>query len=299
MSVILVNDSTALIANETISHSINQTINQVTFHPVIDHVLDTISHSFLFNSMIPDHSTARLAVAVTLALIVATSVFIAYHFMLGSSKRGIAVLIAGPQKAGKTVLFYQLMQGKVRETVTSMQPNDATFIPSNDQSINQPIRFIDTPGHPSQRFKLLSSFPMLRSIIFMINQSHLNGSNITSTASLLYEILSHPLLQQRKLPILIVMNQSADQSANSQLITESSMQTTLERALDSKRKLISSMPDLGGDAEDLSASQRKLGNVSDEQNFTFADSPLRITCKIWSGKDNDIKQITSWIATAK
>lgn len=69
---------------------------------------------------------------VTTALVVGFVVVVAFliyrRFFSATGQRGDTFLLLGEMGAGKTCLYYQLKQGIFRDTHTSIQENDATFI---------------------------------------------------------------------------------------------------------------------------------------------------------------------------
>ena len=57
------------------------------------------------------------------------------------------VVLCGPSNSGKTVLFHRIMNQKAVATVTSIE--------MNHELLDNNIRLVDYPGHPSLRSNLL------------------------------------------------------------------------------------------------------------------------------------------------
>ncbi|KAK3004266.1 hypothetical protein RJ639_017874 [Escallonia herrerae] len=68
------------------------------------------------------------------------------------------VVLMGLSGSGKTTLFYQLRDGSSHQgTVTSMEPNDSTFVLYSETSTKgkiKPVHVVDVPGHSRLRSKL-------------------------------------------------------------------------------------------------------------------------------------------------
>src|SRR4051812_48688484 len=78
---------------------------------------------------------------------------------------GDSMLIYGPMNSGKTLLYYKLKTNQAKQTVSSMRENASKFIAAPLKSMNsasKSYRFIDFPGHPSQKYKLTNCFSNLR-----------------------------------------------------------------------------------------------------------------------------------------
>jgi signal recognition particle receptor subunit beta len=121
------------------------------------------------------------------------------------SKRN-TILLVGPSNAGKTALFYQLTDGEQHHgTVASMQENAATAsIPAKGGG-SRSMRLVDVPGHSSMRHKLESLLHEAAGVVFLVDSVEVTPHR-TEAADLLYDVLTHPELQRRRLPLLIACN---------------------------------------------------------------------------------------------
>ncbi|URE30308.1 ADP-ribosylation factor GTPase-activating protein, partial [Musa troglodytarum] len=83
------------------------------------------------------------------------------------------IVLAGLNGSGKTVLFYQLRDGSPHlGTVTSMEPNDGTFVLHSELEKKgklNPVHLIDVPGHSRLRPKLDEFLPHAAGVIFVVD----------------------------------------------------------------------------------------------------------------------------------
>ena len=82
-----------------------------TFHPALDHVLDSLSRVLHVDAVIHDSSHQRLALLVSLACLALAVLWQLYRVAVSRSSGGSAptVLLAGPVSSGKTLLYYELV----------------------------------------------------------------------------------------------------------------------------------------------------------------------------------------------
>nr|TKS10046.1 hypothetical protein D5086_0000086320 [Populus alba] len=73
------------------------------------------------------------------------------------------IVLSGLSGSGKTVLFYQLRDGSSHQgTVTSMEPNEGTFLLHSESAKKgkiKPVHVVDVPGHSRLRPKLDEFLP--------------------------------------------------------------------------------------------------------------------------------------------
>ncbi|XP_057984963.1 uncharacterized protein LOC110631684 isoform X2 [Hevea brasiliensis] len=83
------------------------------------------------------------------------------------------IVLTGLTGSGKTVLFYQLQDGSSHQgTVTSMEPNEETFILHSESSKKgkiKPVHLVDVPGHSRLRPKLDEFLPQAAGIVFVVD----------------------------------------------------------------------------------------------------------------------------------
>ncbi|KAL5981556.1 hypothetical protein ACLOJK_015618, partial [Asimina triloba] len=128
------------------------------------------------------------------------------------------IVLAGLNGSGKTVLFYQLRDGSMHQgTVTSMEPNEGTFVPHSESEKKgkiKPVHVVDVPGHPRLRPKLDEFLPQAAGLIFIVDSLDFLP-NCQIVAEYLYDILTKASIVKKKIPVLIVCNKTDKVSAHS------------------------------------------------------------------------------------
>ncbi|CEO94804.1 Signal recognition particle receptor subunit beta [Plasmodiophora brassicae] len=150
-------------------------------------------------------SSPLLAVAGIVIALVVIAILLAVR--LRSAKRN-AIVVTGPMNAGKTALYYRVMQDGFRETVPSLRPNDLEF---DVPGLNASIRMIDYPGHSSFRLGLSAYLDQAVAVVFVVDSA--SPSELPAAAKLLHAVLVHPVIHKRKVPVLVVCNKADLQEA--------------------------------------------------------------------------------------
>ncbi|KAL6199682.1 hypothetical protein ACLB2K_029465 [Fragaria x ananassa] len=109
---------------------------------------------------------------VAVAMLLLTSLFLLSGRLFKRQKAN-TILLTGLSGSGKTVLFYQLQDGSSHQgTVTSMEPNEGTFVLHSEKSKNgkvKPVHLVDVPGHSHLRPKLDEFLPQTAGIVFVVD----------------------------------------------------------------------------------------------------------------------------------
>jgi signal recognition particle receptor subunit beta len=127
-----------------------------------------------------------------------------------------------------------------------MHPNDAEFpLPSSNTTnttTNSPlIRVIDIPGHPRIRGRYFDQhISPAAGIVFVIDSVDFMPRK-TEAAEQLYEILTHPVVSKKRLPILLACNKA---DAGPKAHTVDFIRKRLERELDAVRETRGALDDL-------------------------------------------------------
>lgn len=106
--------------------------------------------------------------------------------------------------SGKTALYFRLKQGVFRETYTSMKENDATFVPVGLEGKVSASRFVDLPGHASQRVKLDAIKPVTKGVVFVVDAT--TPDSLAKVSQFLYTLLVDPILVARRTPFFIAVS---------------------------------------------------------------------------------------------
>ncbi|KAK9904218.1 hypothetical protein WJX75_007076 [Coccomyxa subellipsoidea] len=149
-------------------------------------------------------------------------------------KKGDTVLLVGPCGAGKTTLFLQLERGAARQgTVASMQENvGMAKLPSGKEGKFKEVRVVDIPGHPRVFSRLLSEHvDRTRGIVFMVDSVDFMPQK-ERIAEQLHDVLAHPVVSGRRLPVLLACNKS---DCGTKAHTMDFIRKRLEKAIDQLR----------------------------------------------------------------
>jgi len=223
--------------------------------------------------------------AIVVGLLIIIAFYIYRRRFSSTGQVGSAFLLLGPMGVGKTVLYYRLKQGIPRETYTSIKQNEETFAPKQLEGQVSPARFVDLPGHASQRVKLENYKSVTKGIIFVVDGS--NPSNLSGAAQYLYTLLVDPIFVARRTPVFIAINKTdamrADASSaqgegetggeEEDAAAVNDVANKLEQLLDKTRNLQSGMQDISG--TDGEARVHTLG--TEGKPFSFSDSVCPIS----------------------
>ncbi|XP_031501200.1 uncharacterized protein LOC116264893 isoform X2 [Nymphaea colorata] len=196
------------------------------------------------------------------------------------------IVLAGLSGSGKTVIFYQLRDGSSHQgTVTSMDPNEGTFILHSETDKKgkvKPVHIVDVPGHSRLRSKLDEFLPEAAGVIFIVDALDFLP-NIQAVAEYLYDILTKACIVKRKTPVLIVCNKTDKVTAHSKEFIRKQLERELDK-LRASRNAIS--------AADI-ANELMLGEPG--QPFAFSQCHNKVTVTDASGMTGEISQIEHFI----
>ena len=180
--------------------------------------------------------------------------------LFASGPRGASVLIVGPCDAGKTTLFLQLRDRSIGNgTVASMKENEADIKLPSDKPSARPIHIIDIPGHPRLKTVFDVHAPSARGIIFLVDSVDFMPKK-AEVAEQLYDVITHPVIAGRRLPVLLACNKA---DAGAKAHTVDFIRKRLEKEIDAMR---STRGALGGDG---AASQAALLAGTSGEVFSF------------------------------
>lgn len=209
-----------------------------TFHPVVDHVLDTLTRLVHVDAVVHHSNQQRIAVLLSLILVTIALVWQLYRVIVSRSSlssSATTVLLTGPMSTGKTLLLYTLCGDSGRATHTSMQENvalvnTASKSAAGSGSGGRLVRLVDVPGHPSQQHKVQLYAGQAKAIIVMVrgvsggsggsdatvagtSGSSEAGSSVANSAArdeqavhMLWQLLSSAALQHRHTRLLLLIN---------------------------------------------------------------------------------------------
>ncbi|KAK3013979.1 hypothetical protein RJ639_008139 [Escallonia herrerae] len=196
------------------------------------------------------------------------------------------VVLTGLSGSGKTTLFYQLRDGSSHQgTVTSMEPNESTFVLHSETSKKgkiKPVHIVDVPGHSRLRSKLDEFLPQAAGVVFVVDALEFLP-NSRAASEYLYDILTKASVVKKKIPLLILCNKVDKASAH----TREFIRKQLEKEID---KLRASRTALS--AADIT-NEFTLGVPG--ETFAFSLCHNKVTVAEASGLTGDISQLEQFI----
>lgn len=231
-------------------------------------------------------SLSQPEVQVALLAVVATILLLFIIKALSGRKRGGAVLLVGPCNGGKTTLFYRLKDGTTHlGTVASMQENEGSCQIRNDKDrVVGNVRLMDLPGHPRLRSKLEQYLKDASAVILVIDSADITP-NKTEAAEDLFEVLTHPTVARRRLPVLLACNKA---DLETQAHSVDFCRRTIEKQLDAMRKTRIA---LGGES---GRAITALGKPDKPLSLSTLRSPISATSI--SAEKGDVAEVTRFLA---
>ncbi|KAM4041483.1 signal recognition particle receptor subunit beta [Anomaloglossus baeobatrachus] len=230
--------------------------------------------------------------SVLVALVVVLLSLVIWRLLRGRQSSRRAVLLVGLCDSGKSLLFCRLLNGKFRQTQTSISPNTSIYRGKNDKSSS--FTLVDVPGHESLRLQFLDQYKTaVRAMIFVVDSSSFQRE-VKEVAEFLYHILTDATLLRNIPPILVACNkQDVSMAKSAKLI-----QQQLERELNTLRVTQSAAPSTLEGTNLPAAAQ--LGRKG--KDFEFSQLPLKIEfveCNARDGKeegDANLGNVEGWLA---
>ncbi|KAL7171532.1 hypothetical protein ACSBR2_036229 [Camellia fascicularis] len=196
------------------------------------------------------------------------------------------IVLSGLSGSGKTVIFYQLRDGSSHQgTVTSMEPNEGTFVLHSEMSKKgkiKPVHIVDVPGHSRLRPKLDEFLPQAAGIVFVVDALEFLP-NCRAASEYLYDILTRASVVRKKIPVLILCNKVDKVTAH----TKEFIRKQLEKEIDKLRASRTAVS-----AADI-ANEYTLG-VPDEA-FAFSQCQNKVTVAEASGLTGEISQLEQFV----
>ncbi|CAJ1931432.1 unnamed protein product [Sphenostylis stenocarpa] len=219
------------------------------------------------------------------AIVMFTTLLLLLIRLLKRSKSNTIVL-TGLSGSGKTVIFYQLRDGSTHQgTVTSMEPNEGTFILNNEKTRKgkiKPVHIVDVPGHSRLRPKLDEYLPQAAGIVFVVDALDFLP-NCRAASEYLYDLLTKGSVVRKKIPVLILCNKTDKVTAH----TKEFIRRQMEKEIDKLRASRSAISDA-----DI-ANEFTLGIPG--ETFSFTQCSNKVTTADASGLTGEISQLEEFI----
>ncbi|PHJ22870.1 signal recognition particle receptor beta subunit protein, partial [Cystoisospora suis] len=166
---------------------------------------------------------------------------------VGSRGSGRRVVLLGPSGSGKTSLFLLLRNGRLTDTVPSMQENiDAVRVTASSQEGDGPDggeegtsvfpEIVDFPGHARLRTLSAPYVEQAAAIVFLVDAA--DKAALKVAAEQLYELFTNRLLHQRQTPLLLVVNKTDLSEARTEEAVVEDIEREIERSRASRAALL-------------------------------------------------------------
>ncbi|KAL8035834.1 hypothetical protein ABFX02_12G121800 [Erythranthe guttata] len=227
--------------------------------------------------------TRDLLAAISLVLLTALMLLVV---RLVKRRKLNTILLTGLSGSGKTVLFYQLRDGSSHKgTVTSMEPNDDTFILHSETSKKRkikPVHIVDVPGHSRLRPKVDEFLFRAAGIVFVVDAVEFLP-NVRAASEYLFDILTKATVVKKKIPVLLLCNKVEKVTAHSKDFIRKQLEKEIEKLRASRTTLSSA------DIND----EYTLGVPGEA--FSFSQCLNKVTVAEASGLTGDITQLKQFI----
>lgn len=231
------------------------------------------------------YNVAPIQLYAAAAVLIFTTILL-FSIRLLKRTNSNTVVLTGLSGAGKTVLFYQLRDGSIHEgTVTSMEPNDDTFVLHSETTQKQkvkPVRVIDVPGHSRLRPKLDEYLPQAAAIVFVVDAVDFLP-NCRAASEYLYDILTKGSVVRKKIPLLVLCNKTDKVTAHSKEFISRQMGKEIDKLRESRSAI----------SEADIANEFTLGVPGEPFSFTQCYNKVRFQDA--SGLTGDIPQLEQFI----
>lgn len=201
-------------------------------------------------------------------------------------KKSTSIVLAGLSGSGKTVLFYQLRDGSTHQgTVTSMEPNEDTFVLNSESTKKgkiKPVHLVDVPGHSRLRPKLDEFLPQAAGVVFVVDALEFLP-NCSAASEYLYDILTNSTVVKKKIPVLICCNKTDKVTAH----TKEFIRKQMEKEIDKLRASRSAV------SEADVTNDFTLGIPG--QAFSFSQCHNKVSVAEASGLTGEISQVEQFI----
>ncbi|KAE9597014.1 hypothetical protein Lal_00007229 [Lupinus albus] len=218
------------------------------------------------------------------AIVVFTTVLLLSRLL--KRVKGNTIVLTGLSGSGKSVLFYQLRDGSTHQgTVTSMEPNEGTFVLHGETTKKgkiKPVHIVDVPGHSRLRPKLDEYLPQAAGAVFVVDALDFLP-NCRAASEYLYDLLTKGSIVKKKIPLLILCNKTDKVTAH----TKEFIRRQMEKEIDKLRTSRSAI------SEADVTNEFTLGVPGEP--FTFTQCSNKVTTAEASGLTGEISQLEEFI----
>ncbi|GFP88022.1 signal recognition particle receptor subunit beta [Phtheirospermum japonicum] len=218
--------------------------------------------------------------------VVIFTIFLFLVIRLFKRRSSNTVLLTGLSGSGKTVLFHQLRDGSSHQgTVTSMEPNEGTFVLHSETSKKgkiEPVHIVDVPGHSRLRPKLDEFLSQAAGLVFVVDAVEFLP-NVRTASEYLYDILTKASVVKKKIPLLVLCNKVDKVTAHTKDFIKRQLEKEIEKLRASRTSLSSA---------DMTT-EYTLGLPG--QAFAFSQCYNKVMVAEASGLTSDISQLEQFI----
>ncbi|RDX80836.1 Signal recognition particle receptor subunit beta, partial [Mucuna pruriens] len=231
------------------------------------------------------HNVPPIQLYAAAAVLIFTTILL-FSIRLFKGTKSNTIVLTGLTGAGKTVLFYYLRDGSIHDgTVTSMEPNDDTFVLHSETTQKRkvkPVRIVDVPGHSRLLPKLDEYLPQAAAVVFVVDAVEFLP-NCRAASEYLYDILTKGCVVRKKIPLLILCNKTDKVTAHSKEFISRQMGKEIDKLRESRSAI---------SAADI-ANEFTLGVPGEP--FSFIQCHNKVSLQDASGLTGEISQLEQFI----
>eukprot|EP00761_Pharyngomonas_kirbyi_P005705 gb/GECH01005710.1/.p1 GENE.gb/GECH01005710.1/~~gb/GECH01005710.1/.p1 ORF type:complete len:267 (+),score=55.47 gb/GECH01005710.1/:1-801(+) len=244
---------------------------------ILFNIDDSIVGTYLATALPPAFRPAYVVLGSIIIVLL-----IIFTLILGSKKRNNrnTTLILGLTDSGKTAMYHQLKDGKLRKTYASMRTNEGTF-PLKGFHEDTSYHIVDIPGHPRLRDEYRAFIGEAGAIIYVVDAAEITRRD-QENAQLLFEVMTNPQVYEHSVPIFVACNKSDRVTAYKKQSVQKRLEKELSRMASTRDAQLSS--NLRGEGDD-DIEEERMQLVNEGDKFRFSKSPIPVDFVEVSMKD--------------
>ncbi|KAJ4900828.1 signal recognition particle binding [Raphanus sativus] len=149
----------------------------------------------------------------TVGVLLFTTILLLLSIRLARRTKFNTVLLSGLSGSGKTVLFYQLLDGSSHQGTKGKIKH---------------VHLVDVPGHSRLRPKLEEFLPQAAAIVFVVDALEFIH-NCRAASEYLYDILTNANVVKKKIPVLLCCNKTDKLTAHTKEFIRKQMEKEIEK----------------------------------------------------------------------
>eukprot|EP00211_Chloroparvula_japonica_P014152 CAMPEP_0119136500 /NCGR_PEP_ID=MMETSP1310-20130426/21553_1 /TAXON_ID=464262 /ORGANISM="Genus nov. species nov., Strain RCC2339" /LENGTH=251 /DNA_ID=CAMNT_0007127491 /DNA_START=68 /DNA_END=823 /DNA_ORIENTATION=+ len=242
------------------------------------------------NILIDNWGLMGVGISVVVGLLVIIVVYFLTRRPSESSRTSRLVLVLGNCNAGKTLLYWRLVNGPrglVPKTVSSQIVNEGVAHRGWKELATGLVPVVDIPGHVRLReLALPGQADQAGVIVYLLDSAQFD---VRAEGEYLYRILTLPSVQNREIPIVVLCNKEDHIMARS----KEELRPLLEKELTERSRLhdVASAVHHSGDTDDIVPLE-----VDENNEFRFEDAGVSVEFSDISVKMDKLDSFVSLLA---